>query len=108
VRIFSPRHYFVRRFILKIGARLPASSAKRWMDSSATAGRENVRELENIIERAVFCRGERAEVAPDVLPEIAAVAHTQAAAPRPRRGKGPAITTPQSIIRWNAITFSTF
>jgi len=59
----------------------------------------NVRELENVIERAVILsRGSELEVAPDVLPEIAAVAHTQAAAPRPApEEKGPAIPSPQSI-----------
>jgi formate hydrogenlyase transcriptional activator len=92
-------HYFVRRFSLKIGrkiARIQRETIERLV-SYAWPG--NVRELENVIERAVILsRGIELEVAPDVLPKIAAVAHTQAAAPRlAPEEKGPAIPPPQSI-----------
>ena len=59
----------------------------------------NVRELENVIERAVILSpGIELEVAPDVLPEVAAVARTLAAAPRPTlEEKRPKAPLPQSI-----------
>ncbi len=59
----------------------------------------NVRELENVIERAVvLSRGTELEVAPDVLPDLAAVTHAQAAAPRAvLEEKRPQAPSPQSI-----------
>jgi formate hydrogenlyase transcriptional activator len=92
-------HYFVRRFSLKIGrkiARIQRETIDRLV-SYAWPG--NVRELENVIERAVILsRGIELEVAPDALPEIAAVALTQPAAPPPAPEEGsPAVPLPQSI-----------
>jgi transcriptional regulator with GAF, ATPase, and Fis domain len=58
-----------------------------------------VRELENVIERAVILsRGIELEVAPDVLTEIAADAHTQASAPRPAQEENRSVApSPDSI-----------
>jgi formate hydrogenlyase transcriptional activator len=92
-------HYFVRRFSLKIGRKITRIQRETMDRLVSYSWPGNVRELENVIERAVILsRGSELEVAPDVLPEIAAVAHTQAAAPRPApEEKGPAIPSPQSI-----------
>jgi formate hydrogenlyase transcriptional activator len=92
-------HYFVRRFSLKIGrkiTRIQRETMERLMNYSWPG---NVRELENVIERAVILSpGIELEVAPGVLPEIAAVANAQAAAPRPApQEKGPETPSPQSI-----------
>jgi transcriptional regulator with GAF, ATPase, and Fis domain len=92
-------HYFVRRFSLKIGrkiARIQRDTMDRLVCYSWPG---NVRELENVIERAVILSpGIELEVAPDVLPKVAAVPRTQAAARRPtlveQRPKAP---LPQSI-----------
>jgi formate hydrogenlyase transcriptional activator len=92
-------HYFVRRFSLKIGRKITRIQRETIDRLVSYAWPGNVRELENVIERAVILsRGIELEVAPDVLPEIAAVALTQAAAPRPApEEKGPAVPLPQSI-----------
>ena len=92
-------HYFVRRFSLKIGrkiTRIQRETMERLMNYSWPG---NVRELENVIERAVILSpGIELEVAPGVLPEIAAVAGAQAAAPRPApEEKSPGAPSPQSI-----------
>jgi PAS domain S-box-containing protein len=92
-------HYFVRRFSLKIGrkiTRIQRETMERLMNYSWPG---NVRELENVIERAVILSpGIELEVAPGVLPEIAAVASAQAAAPRPApEQKSPEAPSPQSI-----------
>ena len=92
-------HYFVRRFSLKIGrkiTRIQRDTIDRLVSYSWPG---NVRELENVIERAVILsRGSELEVAPDVLPEVAAVARTLAAAPRPTlEEKRPKAPLPQSI-----------
>ncbi len=92
-------HYFVRRFSLKIGRKITniqRETMERLMNYTWPG---NVRELENVIERAVILsRGSALEVAPDLLPEIAPVAHMQAAAPRPaREEKRPETPLPQSI-----------
>jgi transcriptional regulator with GAF, ATPase, and Fis domain len=92
-------HYFVRRFSLKIGrkiTRIQRETIERLMNYSWPG---NVRELENVIERAVILSpGIELEVAPGVLPEIAAVAGAQAAAPRPAPAeKSPEAPSPQSI-----------
>jgi transcriptional regulator with GAF, ATPase, and Fis domain len=92
-------HYFVRRFSLKIGRkiiRIQRETMERLMNYSWPG---NVRELENVIERAVILsRGSELEVTPGVLPEIAAVASAQAAAPRPApEEKSPGAPSPQSI-----------
>jgi formate hydrogenlyase transcriptional activator len=92
-------HYFVRRFSLKIGRKVTRIQRETIDRLVSYAWPGNVRELENVIERAVILsRGIELEVAPDVLPEIAAVALTQAAAPRPApEEKSPAVPLPQSI-----------
>ena len=92
-------HYFVRRFSPKIGrkiTRIRRETMERLMNYSWPG---NVRELENVIERAVILSpGIELEVAPGVLPEIAAVASAQAAAPRPApEEKSPGAPSPQSI-----------
>ena len=92
-------HYFVRRFSLKIGrkiTRIQRETMERLMNYSWPG---NVRELENVIERAVILSpGIELEVAPGVLPEIAAVASAHAAAPRPApEEKSPEAPSPQSI-----------
>jgi formate hydrogenlyase transcriptional activator len=92
-------HYFVRRFSLKIGrkiTRIQRETMERLTDYSWPG---NVRELENVIERAVILsRGIELEVAPDVLPEVAAVAITPVAAPHPTQGeKRPEAPSLQSI-----------
>lgn len=94
-------HYFVRRFSLKIGrkiTRIQRETMERLMNYIWPG---NVRELENVIERAVILSpGIELEVAPGVLPEIAAVAGAQAAAPRPApEEKSPGAPSPQSIDR---------
>ena len=92
-------HYFVRRFSLKIGRKITRIQRETMDRLVNYAWPGNVRELENVIERAVILSREiELEVAPDVLPEIAAVALTQAAAPRlvPQE-KAPAVPLPQSI-----------
>src|SRR6202035_2704236 len=77
-------HYFVRRFGLKIGrkiTRIQRDTMERLISYSWPG---NIRELENVIERAVILsRGIELEVSPDILPERGTVAHTQAAAPPP-------------------------
>jgi formate hydrogenlyase transcriptional activator len=92
-------HYFVRRFSLKIGRKITRIQRETIDRLVSYAWPGNVRELENVIERAVILsRGIELEVAPDVLPEIAAVALTQAAAPRPApKEKSPAVPLPQTI-----------
>ncbi|MGA9722804.1 MAG: sigma-54-dependent Fis family transcriptional regulator [Candidatus Binatus sp.] len=92
-------HYFVRRFSLKIGrkiTRIQRETMERLMNYSWPG---NVRELENVIERAVILSpGIELEVAPGVLPEIAAVSSAQPAAPRPApEEKSPRAPSPQSI-----------
>jgi formate hydrogenlyase transcriptional activator len=91
-------HYFVRRFSLKIGrkiTRIQRDTMERMMNYSWPG---NVRELENVIERAVILSpGIELEVAPGVLPEIAAVASAQAAAPRPAPEEKSPAPSPQSI-----------
>ena len=92
-------HYFVRRFGPKIGrkiTRIRRETMERLMNYSWPG---NVRELENVIERAVILSpGAELEVAPGVLPETAAVASAQAAAPRPAPvEKSPGAPSPQSI-----------
>jgi PAS domain S-box-containing protein len=92
-------HYFVRRFSLKIGrkiTRIQRDTMERLVSYSWPG---NVRELENVIERAaILSRGIELEVAPDVLPEMTAVAHTHAAAPRPAQEETrTAVSTPDSI-----------
>jgi formate hydrogenlyase transcriptional activator len=90
-------HYFVRRFSLKIGrkiTRIQRDTMERMMNYSWPG---NVRELENVIERAVILSpGIELEVAPGVLPEIAAVASAQAAAPRPAPEEKSPAPSPQS------------
>jgi PAS domain S-box-containing protein len=92
-------HYFVRRFSLKIGRKITRIQRETMDRLVSYSWPGNVRELENVIERAVILsRGIELEVAPDVLPEIAPVALTQAAAPLPAPDeRGPAIPSPQSI-----------
>jgi formate hydrogenlyase transcriptional activator len=92
-------HYFVRRFSLKIGRKITRIQHETMERLVSYAWPGNVRELENVIERAVILsRGSELEVAPDVLPESATVAHTQAVAPRPTpEEKAPAVPPPQSI-----------
>ncbi len=92
-------HYFVHRFGLKIGRNVSRIQRETMERLVSYAWPGNVRELENVIERAVILsRGIELEVAPDVLPEIAAVAHAQTAAPRPApEEKVPAVSRPQSI-----------
>jgi formate hydrogenlyase transcriptional activator len=92
-------HYFVRRFSLKIGRKVTRIQRETIDRLVSYAWPGNVRELENVIERAVILsRGIELEVAPDVLPEIVAVALTQPAAPRPvPKEKSPAVPLPQSI-----------
>jgi transcriptional regulator with GAF, ATPase, and Fis domain len=92
-------HYFVRRFSLKIGRKITRIQRETMDGLVSYSWPGNVRELENVIERAVILsRGSELEVAPDVLPEIAAVAHTQAAAPRPApEEKRPDSLPPHSI-----------
>jgi transcriptional regulator with GAF, ATPase, and Fis domain len=92
-------HYFVRRFSLKIGrkiTRIQRDTMERLVSYSWPG---NVRELENVIERAaILSRGIELEVAPDVLPEMTAVAHTHAAAPRPAQEETrAAVSSPDSI-----------
>ncbi len=89
----------VRRFSLKIGrkiTRIQRETMERLMNYSWPG---NVRELENVIERAVILSpGIELEVVPGVLPEVAAVASAQAAAPRPSlEEKSPGAPSPQSI-----------
>src|SRR6266436_2176164 len=84
-------HYFVRRFSLKIGRKITRIQRETMDRLVSYAWPGNVRELENVIERAVILsRGSELEVAPDILPEIAAASHTQPAAP-------PLAPSPQSI-----------
>jgi formate hydrogenlyase transcriptional activator len=92
-------HYFVRRFSLKIGRKVTRIQRETIDRLINYAWPGNVRELENVIERAVILsRGIELEIAPDALPEIAAVALTQPAAPRPAPEEGsPAVPLPQSI-----------
>ena len=92
-------HYFVHRFGLKIGRKVSRIQRETMERLVSYAWPGNVRELENVIERAVILsRGIELEVAPDVLPEIAAVAHAQTAAPRPApEEEVPAVSRPQSI-----------
>jgi len=79
-------HYFVRRFSLKIGRKISRIQRETMERLVSYPWPGNVRELENVIERAVILsRGSELEVAPDVLPEIAAVVQTQAAAPEEKR-----------------------
>jgi formate hydrogenlyase transcriptional activator len=92
-------HYFVRRFSLKIGrkiTRIQRETMERLMNYSWPG---NVRELENVIERAVILSpGIELEVAPGVLPEIAAVASAQTVVPRPApEEKSSGAPSPQSI-----------
>jgi formate hydrogenlyase transcriptional activator len=79
-------HYFVRRFSLKIGRKISRIQRETMERLVSYPWPGNVRELENVIERAVILsRGSELEVAPDVLPEVAAVVQTQAAAPEEKR-----------------------
>ena len=74
-------HYFIRRFSLKIGrkiTRIQRETMERLINYSWPG---NVRELENVI-AVILSRGIELEVAPDVLPEMAAVTHERAAAPQ--------------------------
>jgi transcriptional regulator with GAF, ATPase, and Fis domain len=92
-------HYFVRRFSLKIGRKITRIQRETMERMISYNWPGNVRELENVIERAVILsRGSELEVAPDVLPEMAAAAHTQAAAPRPAHEENRSVApSPQSI-----------
>jgi formate hydrogenlyase transcriptional activator len=92
-------HYFVRRFSLKIGRKITRIQRETMERLVSYSWPGNVRELENVIERAVILsRGIELEVAPDVLPEMAAVADSQATAPRPApEEKRAADLPPQSI-----------
>jgi PAS domain S-box-containing protein len=92
-------HYFVRRFSLKIGRKITRIQRETMERMVSYSWPGNVRELENVIERAVILsRGSELEVAPDVLPEMAAAAHTQAAAPRPAHEENRSVApSPQSI-----------
>ena len=92
-------HYFVRRFSLKIGRKITRIQRETMERLVSYSWPGNVRELENVIERAVILsRGSELEVAPDVLPEMAAAAHTQAAAPRPAHEENRSVApSPQSI-----------
>ena len=92
-------HYFVRRFSLKIGRKITRIQRETMERLVSYSWPGNVRELENVIERAVILSpGIELEVAPGVLPEIAAVANAQAAAPRPApEEKSPGAPSPQSI-----------
>ncbi|HYR79689.1 MAG TPA: sigma 54-interacting transcriptional regulator [Candidatus Dormibacteraeota bacterium] len=79
-------HYFVRRFSLKIGRKISRIQRETMERLVSYPWPGNVRELENVIERAVILsRGSELEVAPDVLPEVAAVVQMQAAAPEEKR-----------------------
>jgi formate hydrogenlyase transcriptional activator len=79
-------HYFVRRFSLKIGRKISRIQRETMERLVSYPWPGNVRELENVIERAVILsQGSELEVAPDVLPEVAAVVQTQAAAPEEKR-----------------------
>ncbi len=92
-------HYFVRRFSLKIGRKI-ARIHRNTMERLTNYGWPgNVRELENVIERAIILsRGTELEVAPDVLPETAAVAHRQSPGPRAAQDeKRSEVSSPQSI-----------
>src|SRR6266851_4163483 len=83
-------HYFVRRFSLKIGRKITPIQRETMERLVSYAWLGNVRELENVIERAVILsRGIELEVAPDVLPEVAPIVRTQAAAPRPASDEKP-------------------
>ena len=92
-------HYFVRRFSLKIGRKITRIQRETMERLVSYNWPGNVRELENVIERTVILsRGSELEVAPDVLAEMAAVAHTQASAPHPLRRKSVLeVSSPQSI-----------
>ena len=92
-------HYFVRRFSLKIGRKITRIQRETMERMISYNWPGNVRELENVIERAaILSRGSELEVAPDVLPEMAAAAHTQAAAPRhPHEENRSVAPSPQSI-----------
>ena len=92
-------HYFVRRFSPKIGrkiTRIQRETMERIVNYNWPG---NVRELENVIERAVILSpGIELEVAPDVLPKIAAVVTRKP----PRRGlrrrkRVQRLPSPQSI-----------
>jgi transcriptional regulator with GAF, ATPase, and Fis domain len=92
-------HYFVRRFSLKIGRKITRIQRETMERMISYNWPGNVRELENVIERAVILsRGIELEVAPDVLPEMVAAAHTQAAAPRSAHEENRSVApSPQSI-----------
>jgi len=92
-------HYFVHRFSLKIGRKITRIQRETMERLVSYGWPGNVRELENVIERSVILsRGSELEVAPGVLPEVAAISDTPAAAPQPAGWeKRSVVSSPHSI-----------
>jgi formate hydrogenlyase transcriptional activator len=77
-------HYFVRRYAVRIGRRIERIPAAVLARLAAYSWPGNIRELENVIERAVILStGPELEVAAELMPAVPAAAAAKAFQPRP-------------------------